>query len=107
MNRPDKKPKKRSALFLKLKRYLFFGFLTILLGFGSLSFVGKNGVLDLLELQRLQRSLQNENQTLLKQQGELKMEIVRLNDPRYIEFLARERLGLMRPHEAFLILDPQ
>lgn len=106
MTRPDKKPKKRSALFLKLKRYFFFGFSMILLGFGSLSVLGKNGVLDLLELQNLHRSLQNENQTLQKQQEELKMEIVRLNDPRYIEFLARERLGLMRPNEAFLILDP-
>lgn len=97
--------KKRSSLGSRLKRYFFLGTGLIVLGFGSLSILGKNGILDLLELQSLQRSLQNENLTLLQQQQELRAEAQRLNDPQYIEYLARERLGLMRPNEAFLILD--
>ncbi len=77
----------------------------VILGFASLSVLGKNGIFDLIRLQTLQKSLQSETESLLQQQEELKAEVARLNDPRYIEYLARERLGLMRPNEVFLILD--
>ncbi len=104
--RPNSRPSKnRRPLGARLRRYFFLGLAVIVLGFGSLSVMGKNGILDLMELQGLHRSLQNENATLLQEQEKLRAEVQRLNDPRYLEFLARERLGLMKANEAFLILD--
>ena len=32
-------------------------------------------------------------------------EVQRLQDPRYLEYLARERFGYMRPNEVFILLD--
>jgi len=45
------------------------------------------------------QKLNNEKASLLNQQKQLEEEIVRLNTPSYIEQLAREELGLVRPGE--------
>lgn len=65
----------------------------------------QNGILDLLRLKTLYRNLQNENAGLMNQQAELRAELERLQDPRYLEYLARERFGYMRPNEVFILLD--
>ena len=97
--------KNRRPIGPKLRRYFFLGLAVIFLGFGSLSVLGKNGVLEMIELQNLHHSLENENAALLEQQEDLRAEINRLNDPQYLEFLARERLGLMKSNEVFLVFD--
>ncbi len=88
-----------------LKRFFLGGVMVILAGFGALTFFSQNGIFDLLRLKSLYRNLQNENSALLHQQDDLRAEIERLQDPRYLEYLARERFGFMRPNEAFILLD--
>ncbi len=88
-----------------LKRFFAMGALAIVSVFGVLSFIGDNGILDWIKLKALHQNLQKENSVLLLEQDKLRDEIRRLNDPRYIEFLARERLGLMKVNEIFLILS--
>ena len=93
-------------VFTPVLFHLFFGgVFLILLGFGSLTLFSHNGILDLLRLKSLYHSLQNENAVLLSQQEELQAEVQRLQEPRYLEYLARERLGYMRPNEVFILLD--
>lgn len=88
-----------------LTRFFLGGTLFILFGFGFLTLFSTNGILDLLRLKTLYRSLQGENTDLLGQQEELRAEVERLKDPRYLEYLARERFGYMRPNEVFVVLD--
>ncbi|MCE9624011.1 MAG: septum formation initiator family protein [Deltaproteobacteria bacterium] len=103
-------PKKKSArprgqLTPFLKRVFVGGVFFIIAGFGLLTLFSRNGILDLVRLKTLSRSLQNENTGLMKQQEELRAEVQRLQDPRYLEYLARERFGYMRPNEVFILLD--
>ncbi|MFO1462246.1 MAG: septum formation initiator family protein [bacterium] len=101
-----KKPlRPRRHLTPLLKRFFLGGVLVILAGFGMLTFFSQNGILDLLRLKTLYRNLQNENAGLMNQQAELRAELERLQDPRYLEYLARERFGYMRPNEVFILLD--
>jgi len=103
---PKKKPRKNPRKGKSLKRFFVLSLILVLLSFGLLSFFGKNGILELVQLQAMEKSLQSENAGLRDQQDELRAEIQRLNAPSYIEYLARERFGLMRPNEVFLIVDP-
>ncbi len=100
-------PKKRSrrSSGRSFNKSGLFVILAIVLGFAAISVLGKNGILDLIKLQGMQHSLEKENTALSEQQEELKTEIERLQTDPYIESLARERFGLMRPNEVFLILD--
>jgi len=101
-----KKPiRPRRHLTPLLKRFFLGGIVVILAGFGALTFLSQNGIFDLLRLKSLYRNLQNENTALLHQQEDLRAEIERLQDPRYLEYLARERFGFMRPNEVFILLD--
>jgi len=95
----------RGQLTPFLKQVFFGGVLFIIAGFGVLTLFSRNGILDLLRLKSLSRSLQSENDGLIKQQEELRAEVQRLQDPRYLEYLARERFGYMRPNEVFILLD--
>lgn len=99
------KKRVRKSQGFSTKKNAFFVILALVLGFAALSVLGKNGILDLIKLQGMQHSLEKENEELLKHQEELKAEIERLQTPDYIESLARERFGLMRKNEVFLILD--
>lgn len=47
--------------------------------------------------------LQAEHQALVQQRQELDRQIQKLNDPAYIEKLAREQLGLIKPGEKVVI----
>lgn len=88
-----------------LTRFFLGGTLFIIFGFGLLTLFSNNGILDLIRLKSMYRSLQGENTDLLGQQEELRAEVERLKDPRYLEYLARERFGYMRPNEVFVVLD--
>lgn len=96
----------RRQLTPVLKRFFVGGVLLIVAGFGLLTLFSSNGILDLFRLKSVYRSLQNENAGLLQQQDDLRAEVERLQDPRYLEYLARERFGYMRPNEVFILLDP-
>lgn len=101
-----KSPQNRKRRISRMgRRFFFLAVFFIVGGFGLLSAFGENGFTELLHLQTLHVSLQHENQALLQEQEELKAEIARLNDPRYVEFVARERLGLMRENEVFVVFE--
>lgn len=60
--------------------------------------------LSLYRLQRESYRLEREVETLRRANAQLREEIRRLHSPRYIERLAREELGLLRPGEISVIL---
>ncbi|MCB1214411.1 MAG: septum formation initiator family protein [Deltaproteobacteria bacterium] len=100
-----KQVKKASPLNLSLKRTFIISFVAIVSLFGFLGLFGENGLLDSMKYKNLYESLQKENQELLVEQKNLKEEILLLKEPSQVEYLAREKLGLMKEDEVFLILD--
>lgn len=100
------KKRRRPSIGRTMKRWFLFSALGIIGVFGFLGFFGKSGVLDILRLKSLLAEIHAENKDLELKQQELREEIARLGDPVYLEFLAREQLGLMRPNEIFILLDP-
>ncbi|MDX1386312.1 MAG: septum formation initiator family protein [bacterium] len=100
----DKRP---SVIGQTLRRWFFLASLGIVTLFGILGLFGENGVLDMIRLKSLHRSLGEEISQLQNEQEDLKSEIARLKDPRYVEFLARDHLGLLRSNEIFIVLDQQ
>ena len=97
--------KKQRTSAPSFKRWFFLCGTLIVLGFGSLTFFGQHGTLELLKLNSYYHKVQEDTTALLQQQDELRAEILRLSDNRYVEYLARERLGLMRKNEVFIVLD--
>jgi len=51
--------------------------------------------------------LQRQTQMLQGQNARLEQEIRRLNDPAYLERLARERLGMVKPGEIGFVVVPE
>lgn len=81
----------------KTKLYLLATF--IMLGLSSLIFVDL-GVMRLIELKKMKRSLNSDIQILLSQQIGLNDEIHKLTyDTLYIEKIAREKFLMVRPGE--------
>ena len=81
----------------KTKLYVLATF--IMLGLSSLIFVDL-GVMRLIELKKMKRSLNSDIQTLLSQQIGLNDEIHKLTyDTLYIEKIAREKFLMVRPGE--------
>jgi cell division protein FtsB len=105
-NSSNPKKRRHSPLGQKIKRWFVVAALGIVVVFGALGFFGKSGVLDILRLKGLLSELHAENRDLELKQQELREEIARLGDPTYLEYLAREQLGLMRPNEVFILLNP-
>jgi cell division protein FtsB len=103
---PRAKKRRHSSIGQSMKRWFFLAGLGIIGFFGALGFFGKNGVLDIIRLKALLSDLHAENHNLELKQEELHEEVARLGDPNYLEYLAREQLGLMRPNEIFILLDP-
>ncbi|HCU23870.1 MAG TPA: hypothetical protein DF383_02540 [Deltaproteobacteria bacterium] len=103
--RDSKKAAKHRPMGPLLKRFFLWASLAIVGSFGLLTVFSDNGILDLIRLKTLHRSIQEENFSLLREQDELRAEIERLQDPRYLEYLARERFGFMRSDEIFIVLD--
>jgi cell division protein FtsB len=100
------KKRRHSPIGQTIKRWFLISALAIVGTFGALGFFGKSGVLDILRLKGLLSELHAENSGLELKQLELREEITRLGDPTYLEYLAREQLGLMRPNELFILLEP-
>ena len=89
----NKKQSKRN----KTKLYVLATF--IMLGLSSLIFVDL-GVMRLIELKKMKRSLNSDIQILLSQQIGLNDEIHKLTyDTSYIEKIAREKFLMVRPGE--------
>ena len=51
--------------------------------------------------------LEHQRRVLLEENRRLREEIRRLHDPAYVERLAREQLGLVRPGEIAVVLVPE
>lgn len=105
MKVPRNGSRKRSQLGRSIRRFFLFGALGIISLFGILGFFGDNGVLDMIRLKTMHHQLQAENERLLEKQEALLLERARLQDSHYVEYLAREQLGLLKPNEVFIILD--
>lgn len=84
-------------------------FLLFLLIFGVgivlISLLGDQGLLAYYGLRREESALRKEIDGLARQEGDLASRIQALrSDPQYIEMLARQRLGLVKPGETVLQL---
>jgi cell division protein FtsB len=109
LGRPNgkiKAPRRRGPIGITIKKWFVLSAAGIVALFGLLGLFGKNGILDMLHLKSIHRNLQRENLALLQKQEKLKGEMARLGDLHYVEFLARDQMGLMRPNEVFVILEP-
>lgn len=81
----------------------------LLFGVGMIliSLVGDQGLIAYYQLQREAESLRHEVATLQQRRGDLVQRIEALREsPAYIELLARQRLGLVRPGETVIQLRP-
>jgi cell division protein FtsL len=63
--------------------------------------------LRLYHLGRQLAELEHQRDLLLAENRRLREEIRRLHDPAYVERLAREELGLVRPGEIAVVLVPE
>ncbi len=63
---------------------------------------------DWKEQELLKRKLEAELQKLERDNAKLKEEIEKLNSPDYVEMLAREKFGLVKPGEKpYLVISPE
>ena len=67
----------------------------------------ENGILNAYQLEQKQFEIRQENETLRKNNAELRLEIISLkSDPYAIEKIARERFMMVRPGEkVFRVID--
>ena len=78
---------------MKLGRLLMIALLVI----GFLIIFGKKGLIDNYKLQQRVAELREANQKTLKENARLKQDILLLRkDPKYIERIARDELGMVR-----------
>ncbi len=88
-----------------LRKSILLGVILIVSVFGFFGLFGKNGLLDVMRLNALHKNLQKENEEIERKQAELRQEILRLKDGQQLEFLARDRLGLLKSDEVLIVLD--
>lgn len=88
-----------------LKGWLSLGVFVVVGLFGVFSLLGENGLLEIFRLKAMHAQIESENHKLLIEQQALHEEIVRLQDPKYLEYMAREELGMIGPKEYFILLD--
>ncbi len=107
MSKKQSPKKRRRQRFFKnaFKNWIVWGSLGILLLFGAFGLFGEGGVVDLFRLQSLHQSLQSEVNNLLDEHESLRAEVNRLQDKRYIQYLAREQMGLLGQGEYFILMD--
>ncbi|MCP5468694.1 MAG: septum formation initiator family protein [Deltaproteobacteria bacterium] len=107
MSKKQSQKKRSRQRFFKnaFKNWILWGSLSILLLFGAFGLFGKGGVVDLFRLQALHQSLQSEVNDLLDEHENLRAEVSRLQDSRYIQHLARDQMGLLGKDEFFIIID--
>lgn len=80
--------------------------LALLLG-GLFALSSAQAALRLYRLVRQVAELEHHRTALLEENRQLREEIRRLYEPAYVERLAREQLGLVRPGEIAVILVPE
>ena len=88
-----------------LKKLLLYRVLPVFLA-AVLIIMGVQLVSNYLEIRSLESEIaekQEEIREAKKRQRELQQELERLDDPEYLEKLARQRLGLVRPGEELII----
>ena len=88
-----------------LKKLLLYRVLPLFLA-AVLIIIGIQLVSNYLEISSLESELaekQEEIREAERRQRELELELERLDDPEYLEKLARRRLGLVRPGEELII----
>jgi len=69
----------------------------VLLVMGFLILFGKKGLIDNYKMQQMVKELSTINEQMLKDNNKLKQEILLLRkDPKYIERLARDELGMVK-----------
>ena len=80
----------------------------VLLLFAALTVYGWQGVVRLRQMREQLLSLERENVTLRRETERLAQTIDRLrNDPAYLERIAREERGMVRPGETILKFPPK
>jgi len=71
--------------------------LIILLVMGFLILFGRKGLIDNYKMQQMVKELSTTNEQMLKENNKFKQEILLLRkDPKYIERLARNELGMVK-----------
>ena len=86
------------------QKWLIAGAAIVLFNLVLLSVFGDNGLVELNRLRDRQRSLAVENEALATENLRLVRNIERLNrDPHYIESVARNELGMVRPDDVILL----
>ena len=84
------------------------GAVLVLLLFVGLGVYGWHGVVRLRQMHEQLQSLERENVTLRREAERLVQVIDRLrNDPAYLERIAREERGMVRPGETVLKFPPK
>lgn len=78
-----------------------------LAGAGLFALSSTQAALRLYHLTRQVAELEHHRNRLMAENRGLREEIRRLQDPAYVERLAREELGLVRPGEIAVVLVPQ
>ncbi len=102
---PRRTGKRSTPIGKTLRKSILLGAVLIVSLFGFFGLFGKNGLLDVMRLNALHKNLQRENEELERKQSELRQEILRLKDGQQLEFLARDRLGLLKSDEVLIVLD--
>ncbi len=83
------------------------GWIVGLLAGGLFLVSSVQAALRLYHLNRQVAELEHQRRALLEENRRLREEIRRLHDPAYVERLAREQLGLVRPGEIAVVLVPE
>lgn len=88
----------------RLRVYLFV--LVAFMGWAAFTLIGQNSKVDSTQSQL--DSLLEKQQVIAQQSNQLKLQMVRLNDPEYIGQIARRDLGMSMPGETSIhITKPQ
>jgi cell division protein FtsL len=97
MQRKTAKRKRKGGILLLL---LFFSFLLILS-------MGKRGFIQQYRVRQERKRLEQELESLKAEKKKLEEEIDRLDDPEYIEKIAREEYGMAKKNEEVYRVVPQ
>jgi cell division protein FtsB len=96
--------KERLSIMSSGQKWLIAGVAMVLLNMVLLIAFGDNGLVEMQRLREDERALTIENETLARENLRLFRTIDRLNrDAAYIESVARNELGMVRPDDAVLL----
>ncbi len=101
----DLKSKKKSTFRVGRKKFYAFFFVLLIVVFSFLAF-GKNGLIDLVKLNKEKDKLTAEKQGIEEENARLVEEIRLLKvDDKYIAMTARKELGMIRTNEVLYKLE--